>query len=90
MKTDPLFHLPFDDEHPKGAIYSALPSGMETTVILKIKNTLLTSVVFGSLDFPVDAEIGLELDHDSYILFDKSSEENIATGSLHVSMRDGL
>jgi len=74
----------------RGAIYSALPSGMETTVILKIKNTLLTSVVFGSLDFPVDTEIGLELDHDSYMLFDKSSEENIATGSLGVSMRDGL
>ena len=67
-----------------------MPSGMETTVILKIKNTLLTSVVFGSLDFPVDTEIGLELDHDSYILFDKSSEENIATGSLRVSMRDDL
>jgi multiple sugar transport system ATP-binding protein len=47
---------------------------------------LLTSVVFGSLDFPVDAEIGLELDHDNYILFDKSSQLNIATGSLSVSM----
>ena len=70
----------------RGSIYSALPSGMETTVILKIKNTLLTSVVFGSLDFPVDAEIGLELDHDNYILFDKSSQLNIATGSLSVSM----
>jgi len=71
-----------------GSIYSALPSGMETTVILKIKNSLLTSVVFGSLDFPVDAEIGIELDHDNYILFDKDSEENIAVGSLSVSMRD--
>ena len=71
----------------RGSIYSALPSGMETTVILKIKTTLLTSVVFGSLDFPLDAEIGIELDHDNYILFDKSSEENIATGALSVSMR---
>jgi multiple sugar transport system ATP-binding protein len=71
----------------RGSIYSALPSGMETTVILKIKNTLLTSVVFGGLDFPVDGEIGLELTHDNYILFDKNSEENIATGSLRVSMR---
>lgn len=71
-----------------GSIYSALPSGMETTVILKIKNTLLTSVVFGGLDFPVDGEIGLELDQDSYILFDKASEENIATGSLSVALRN--
>jgi len=72
----------------QGSIYSALPSGMETTVILKIKNTLLTSVVFGGHDFPVDGEIGLEMDQDSYILFDKTSEENIATGSLSVSLRN--
>ena len=74
----------------RGSIYSALPSGMETTVILKTRNTLLTSVVFGSLDFAVDAEIGLELNHDNYILFDTSSEENIASGALSVSMRDSL
>ena len=72
----------------RGSIYSALPSGMETTVILKINNTLLTSVVFGGTDFPVDGEMGLELNHDNYILFDKSSEQNIATGSLQVSLRD--
>ena len=77
-----------DNDAIKCKVYSTLPSGMETTVILKIKNTLLTSVVFGGLDFPVDSEIGLELDHDNYILFDKSSHENIATGSLSVSMRD--
>ncbi len=71
----------------KGSIYSALPSGMETTVIVKIKNTLFTSVVFGGTDFPVDGEFGLELEHDNYILFDKSSEENIATGSLTVAAK---
>ena len=70
-----------------GSIYSALPSGMETTVILKINNTLFTSVVFGGTDFPVDGEIGLELDHDSYLLFDKTSGENIGTGSLSVSLK---
>jgi len=72
----------------RGTIYSALPSGMETTVIVKVKNTLLTSVVFGGRDFPVDGEMGLEMDHDNYILFDKSSGENIAAGSLTVSIRE--
>jgi multiple sugar transport system ATP-binding protein len=72
----------------KGTIYSALPSGMETTVILKINTTLLTSVVFGGTDFPVDGEMGLELNHDNYILFDKNREENIATGSLQVALRN--
>jgi len=77
-----------DNGAVKCNVYSTLPSGMETTVILKIKNTLLTSVVFGGMDFPVDVEIGLELNHDNYILFDKNSKKNIATGSLRVSMRD--
>ena len=70
-----------------GSIYSALPSGMETTVILKIKNTLFTSVVFGGTDFPVDGEIGLELDHAHYLLFDKTSGENIGKGSLNVALK---
>ena len=69
-------------------VYSTLPSGMETTVLVKIKNTLITSVVFGGMDFSVDSEIGLTLDHDNYLLFDKTSRKNIATGSLHVSMSD--
>jgi multiple sugar transport system ATP-binding protein len=76
-----------EESSVSGSIYSALPSGMETTVVLKIKNTLLTAVVFGGADFSVDSEIGLELDHDKYILFDKTSEEKIATGSLTVSLR---
>jgi multiple sugar transport system ATP-binding protein len=69
----------------KGSIYSALPSGMETTVILKIRNTMLTAVAFGNLDFSTDGEIGLELNHKNYILFDKSGEEMIALGSLEIS-----
>ena len=74
----------------KGIIYSALPSGMETTVIMKIKNTVLTAVVFGNLDFSTDGEIGLELNHENYILFDKSSEEKIAIGSLEISLNEVL
>jgi hypothetical protein len=61
---------------------------METTVILKIRNTLLTAVVFGNLDFSTDGEIGLELNHENYILFDKSSEERIASGSLEISLHE--
>jgi len=76
------------EEGVQGRIYSALPSGMETTVILKINSTLLTSVVFGGHDFPVDGEIGFELDQGSYLLFDKTSEENISTGSLSVALRN--
>jgi len=81
--------ISLSEEAPvRGRIYSALPSGMETTVMLKLKNILLTSVVFGGQDYPVDGEIGLELVNESYILFDKNSEENIASGLLKMSLRD--
>lgn len=73
-----------EDGLVRGSIYSALPSGMETTVIVKINNTLLTSVVFGGMDFTVDEEFGLELDNKNHILFDKNNGRNIAAGALSI------
>ncbi len=65
-----------------GQVYSSLPSGMETIVRLKVGTTLLTSVVFGCVDFAVDATVRLALNSDSYILFDGESGERIALGAL--------
>ena len=72
----------------KSKVYSTLPSGMETIVIIKIKETYLTSVVFGGLDFKVDSEIGMSLSSDNYFLFDKSSGSLMAAGSLSVDQKD--
>jgi multiple sugar transport system ATP-binding protein len=72
----------------KSNVYSTLPSGMETIVMVRIKDTLLTSVAFGGLDYEVDSEIGLSLNYDNYILFDKTSGSNIATGSLKMIQKD--
>ncbi|MFW2366278.1 MAG: TOBE domain-containing protein, partial [Desulforhopalus sp.] len=69
----------------RGIVYSALPSGMETTVIVKIHNTHLTLVVFGGQDFPVDKEIGLDFTHDNYILFNERDGKNIASGSVRIT-----
>ena len=61
---------------------------METIVIIQIKETYLTSVVFGGLDFKVDSEIGMSLSSDNYFLFDKSSGTLITAGSLSVDLKD--
>ena len=74
-----------DSGKVQGSAYSSPPSEMETTVILKMGNTFLTTVVFGSLDFSTDGEMGIELNHEKYNLFEKSSEERIAVGSLVIS-----
>ncbi len=65
-----------------GKVYSSLPSGMETIVRLKVGATLLTSVVFGSIDFALDTTVALALDSDAYVLFDGESTERIALGAL--------
>jgi len=68
-----------------GEVYSSLPSGMETIVRVHIGNTALLSVVFGSIDFEVNAKVGISLDSDRYVLFDGDSTERIAIGKLRAS-----
>ena len=65
-------------------IYSTLPSGLETVIKLKIKNTILTSVAFGGVDYKVNAPISTNFNSNKYILFNKNSRENISMGTIIV------
>jgi multiple sugar transport system ATP-binding protein len=65
-------------------IYSTLPSGLETVIKLKIKNTSLTSVAFGGVDYKVNAPISTNFNSNKYILFNKNSRENISMGTIIV------
>jgi multiple sugar transport system ATP-binding protein len=65
-------------------IYSTLPSGLETVIKLKIKNTILTSVAFGGVDYKVNAPISTNFNSNKYILFNKNSRENISMGTIVV------
>ena len=69
------------EEGKTATVYSTLPSGMETTVKLKTGDHLITSVVFGNVDYPVDQPIGFDITHD-VILFDKATGKNVAKGTL--------
>ena len=55
---------------------------METTVKLDMNGTVLTSVVFGTIDYEVDKEIMIEFVSDGIIIFDEDSKVNIAQGTL--------
>ncbi len=66
----------------EGAIYSTLPSGMETIVRVDIDGLLLTCVAFGSVDFSMGEKIKLSFKSDNNVLFDKNSQRNIASGHL--------
>ena len=65
-----------------GVIYTTLPSGMETTVKVKHGDDMVTSVVFGSVDFSHSLDMPFSIVGDNIILFEKESGKRIAIGSL--------
>ena len=66
-------------------IYSTLPSGMETVVRAKIKNTMFSIVVFGRVDFIVDSKMEISFPSVNYLLFDKATKNKIGAGSLRLT-----
>ena len=75
--------LPICESGPlQGKIYSTLPAGMETTVKAVCADTMLTSVVFGSVDYPIDSTVQLNVTGDHIVLFDKATGRNAGVGSL--------
>ncbi|MBQ7305463.1 MAG: ABC transporter ATP-binding protein, partial [Clostridia bacterium] len=64
------------------SVYSTLPSGMETTVKLRLGEEIITSVIFGSVDFPVDSEVCLAFNGSDMLLYDTESGKLLADGSL--------
>lgn len=70
----------------KGTAYSTLPAGMETTVKIKINDTILSSVVFGSVDYGVDQEIDFNIVGNGIVLF--ANQNRIALGSVTIGGAD--
>lgn len=67
-----------------GKIYSTLPSGMETIVKVQLESQLITSVVFGSVDFPIDKEVDVDFVNDRCLLFDGETGTKLAAGTLRI------
>ena len=65
-----------------GKIYATLPTGMETTVKLDVDGEVITSVVFGSVDYPVDEEIKFDIVGKGIVMFDAKSRNKLGIGSL--------
>jgi len=71
-----------EEGEAEGKIYSTLPSGMETIVKIDLDGLILTCVVFGSVDFKMDETVRISFKSENNVLFDRQSEQNIATGKL--------
>ena len=66
----------------KASVYSTLPSGMETTVKLRLGDEIVTSVIFGSVDFPIDTEVCLAFHGTDMLLYSTETGKRLADGSL--------
>ena len=69
----------------EGLAYSTLPAGMETTVKINLKGEILSSVVFGSIDYGVDEKINFDIEGNGIVLFDTVTEEKVSLGSVKIN-----
>lgn len=68
----------------EGEIYSAMPTGMETTVRVRVGNYLLTGVAFGGVLYKIGQTTPLNFGGNGILLFDRKSGRLAAQGSLAV------
>ena len=68
----------------EGEIYSAMPTGMETTVKVQVGDYLLTGVVFGGVLYQIGQKVRLDFGGENVILFSRKNGRFITLGSLSV------
>lgn len=65
-------------------VYSAMPTGMETTVRVRVGNFLLTGVVFGGVTYEIGSKVHVKFKKEGIMLFSQISGKLIGTGGLDV------
>jgi len=73
-----------EDGPIEGEIFSAMPTGMETTVKVRVGDYLLTGVVFGGVTYKLGQKVRLGFDGDGALLFARMNGKLIAQGTLEI------
>ena len=68
----------------KSEIYGAMPTGMESTLKLRVGEYLLTSVVFGGVLYQIGEKANLAIKGTDILIFDRKSGRLICAGSLEI------
>lgn len=80
----PEFVTICDDGPIEGEIFSAMPTGMETTVRIRVFNYLLTGVIFGGITYKIGEKVRIRFSGDGTTLFSRVNGRLVATGKLEV------
>ena len=73
-----------EDGPIEGEVFSAMPTGMETTVRIKVGNYLLTSVIFGGITYKLGEKVRIRFSGEGSTMFSRVNGRLIATGRLDV------
>ena len=73
-----------DNGSIKSEVYGAMPTGMESTLKLRVGEYLLTSVVFGGVLYQIGEKANLAIKGTDILIFDRKSGRLICAGSLEI------
>ena len=77
--------LSLEEDGPiAGEVYSAMPTGMETTVKIRVGEFLFTGVVFGGVLYRIGQKVTVDFRGNDVILFSRQNGKLIAQGRLTV------
>ena len=71
-----------DDGAIEGEVFSAMPTGMETTVKIRVGNFLLTAVVFGGVVYKIGQKVRLSFSGENIMLFSRENGRMISNGAV--------
>ena len=71
-----------DDGAIEGEVFSAMPTGMETTVKIRVGNFLLTAVVFGGVVYKIGQKVRLSFSGENIMLFSRENGRMITNGEV--------
>lgn len=68
----------------EATVYGAMPTGMESTVKLRVGDYLLTGVIFGGVTYQIGEETGMDIEGKDILLFDRQSGKCISAGTMTI------
>ena len=80
----PEFVTICDNGPIEGEIFSAMPTGMETTVRIRVGNYLLTGVIFGGITYKIGEKVHLRFSGNGTTVFSRVNGRLVATGRLDI------
>lgn len=73
-----------DSAKVNGVIYGAMPTGMESTVKIRVGEFLLTGVIFGGVCYVIGSKVQFDISGENIMLFDRKSGRYIGSGTLSI------